>query len=212
MDSNDDDLEYHPAMQQRWGLSDWSESIAWEIQVPYLQYMIWKQRHVCTKCDMSFSVISSHMTDIEEALEAFGRHFVSFTLKSGYVRLLKAWEGRWRKKHVHPAIDHPDKLGKWSNLTIHLFSWFGPFRSFSYVMYIPIYWIFLTYISPLELAYMIILLFTKCSKSRLASALHASFILTPVEDGRIQKSCIHALNFPSNIVPWRLWVILSPHS
>lgn len=37
---------------------------------------------------------------------------------------------------------------------------------------------------------MIILLFTKCSKSKLSSALHASFILPPVEDGRIQKSCI----------------------
>ena len=176
--------------------------------------MIGKQRHVCTKCDMSFSVISSHMTDIEEALEAFGRHFVSFTLKSGYVRLLKAWEGRWRKKHVNNGIWSSRKKGE-------MIQFDDPFifmgfdlsgvlvvcNVYSYLLHL-----FLTYISPRELAYMMILLFTKCSKSRLASALHASFILPPVEDGRMQKSCIHALNCPSNIVPWRLWVILSPHS
>ena len=88
---------------------------------------------------MSFSVISSH--NIEEALEAFGRHFVSFTLKSGYVRLLKAWEGRWRKNMFirHLIIR---KIGEMIQFDDPFIFMVLTFQEFSYVMYIPIYWIF----------------------------------------------------------------------
>lgn len=208
IDSNDDNLEDHPAIQQRWGLSEKNQKVL-HLRCKY--HSIWLESNHMFVPSATFPFPSFRPTTSRKR----SKLLVDTSLASPWNRDMCA---SWRpgkvdgEKTCSSGIWSSGKLGKWFNLTIHLFSWFGPFRSFSYVMYIPIYWIFLTYISPLELAYMIILLFTKCSKSRLASALHASFILTPVEDGRIQKSCIHALNFPSNIVPWRLWVILSPHS
>jgi len=71
--------------------------------------------------DVTFKLVGAicEVTELnlEEALEAFGRHFVSFTLKSGYVRLLKALGNTFptflanvNYLHNHLERQHPQAL------------------------------------------------------------------------------------------------------